>query len=664
MSAHRTIVIAMSLLALTPEGTRAQTVDYSAAEGMFGEPVTVSATGKPQRASEAPTSIKILTADDIRRSGATDIPSILRFVPGLDVRRYGQFDSAVGIRGYNTALNPRVLVLVDGRQVYQDDYGYTLWSLIPVTLSEIRQIEIIRGPNAALYGFNAVSGVINIVTYDPLRDRKNAVSVQGGTQNQIYGEGVATLQSADRFGIRVSGKATRADEFGGYRAIDTIEGPDVETGAADMRYRLNDKTELGVSASIGQIRTDFYPDLGSYLPLDVESDSLRGTLSSDTAIGLIQFDAYRNANNLRSTGTKIDLGWQQDTTVVKASDLVRIGSDHTVRIGAEYRNNTIASDTYFSGEMTSDVLSGSAMWNWQMRPNLSLTNAVRVDAMSVRRDGSDVSIPGIGKRFEDRRIVEPSFNSALLYAPTEVDTFRLSAARALQLPSLLSLGLFYSQGPFLGAGTTDLDPSAVMNYEIGYERKLPTLGSQLSASVFVQDTDKTIGSPFAAPFEFTPEGQILTLADNFDGSSAVGGEIGIDGHSETGWRWNLSYSLASIRDRSPDAVLFDSPSINYAAQNPVHSVIAGLGVTWDRLEIDGQARWQSEFTDFRFDDTRAQNVAIEVPDYVTLNVRAGYKLNDKATASVTAEQLNAARILTSAGRPSERRLMAGLKFEF
>jgi outer membrane receptor for ferrienterochelin and colicins len=165
----------------------AQTVDHTAFEQMFGEPVTTSAIGKPQRASEVPVEMDIITADDIRRSGATNIPDVLRFIAGLDVRQYGMEDAAVGIRGYNTALNPRVLVLLDGRQVYHDDYGLTAWPLIPVVLSAIRQIEIIKGPNSALYGFNAVSGVINIVTYDPLLDKVNGFRVSGGSRGEAYG---------------------------------------------------------------------------------------------------------------------------------------------------------------------------------------------------------------------------------------------------------------------------------------------------------------------------------------------------------------------------------------------------------------------------------------------------------------------------------------------
>ena len=158
--------------------------------------------------------MEIVTAEQIRRSGVDNIPDVLRFVAGLDVRRYGQLDASVGIRGYNTALNPRVLVLLDGRQVYEDDFGYVPWQLIPVASRDIRQIEIIKGPSAALYGFNAVSGVINIVTFDPLRDKINGVTLEGGTQRQGYGEAVATAQIPGSVGVRLSAEGFRGDEFG------------------------------------------------------------------------------------------------------------------------------------------------------------------------------------------------------------------------------------------------------------------------------------------------------------------------------------------------------------------------------------------------------------------------------------------------------------------
>ena len=116
---------------------RAQSVDYQAMEQLFGEPVTTSVTGKPQRAAEAPANIEIITQDDIRRSGATTIPDVLAFVTGVDVRTYGLGAQDVGIRGYNQASNPHLMVLINGRQVYMVDYGRIVWENLPVQLSLI-----------------------------------------------------------------------------------------------------------------------------------------------------------------------------------------------------------------------------------------------------------------------------------------------------------------------------------------------------------------------------------------------------------------------------------------------------------------------------------------------------------------------------------------------
>src|ERR1700722_10297716 len=114
MTATRSCAWAMAMLTLSVTvPAAAQSVDYQALEQLFGEPVTTSVTGKPQRVTDAPANIEIITQDDIRRSGATSIPEVLQFVPGLDVRRDGFAGADVGIRGYNQTANPHLMVLVN-----------------------------------------------------------------------------------------------------------------------------------------------------------------------------------------------------------------------------------------------------------------------------------------------------------------------------------------------------------------------------------------------------------------------------------------------------------------------------------------------------------------------------------------------------------------------
>ena len=196
----RTLLASVSMLSMSVGYARAQSVDYNAMEQMFGEPITTSVTGSPQRASEAPAAMTIVTQDDIRRSGADNLPDVLQFVNGIDIERFSFGQADVAVRGYDQPMTPRLLVLVNGRQVYLDSYGYVDWNAIPVQLSEIRQIEVVKGPQSALFGFNAAGGVINIITYDPLFDKVNTATIGYGTDGTILGSAVATGQIAARAG--------------------------------------------------------------------------------------------------------------------------------------------------------------------------------------------------------------------------------------------------------------------------------------------------------------------------------------------------------------------------------------------------------------------------------------------------------------------------------
>src|ERR1700733_11806698 len=139
---------AAMFMALLPSPMYGQAVDYGALASLFKEPVTTSVTGSPQRVSEVPATMEIITAEDIRRSGAKDIPGVLRHVGGIDTLEWGNDNIDVGVRGYDQAYSSRLLVLVDGREVYADNYGYTPWSSVPVELGAIRQIEVVKGSNS------------------------------------------------------------------------------------------------------------------------------------------------------------------------------------------------------------------------------------------------------------------------------------------------------------------------------------------------------------------------------------------------------------------------------------------------------------------------------------------------------------------------------------
>src|SRR5437899_2275732 len=132
-------------------------------EDIFEEQV-VTASVRSSSETKTPASLTVITGDEIRMIGAATIPEILRRVPGIDVAEMNPSDTNISVRGFNRRLANKVLVLVDGRSVYQDFLGGTFWPVLDVAIQDIDRIEVIRGPGSALYGANAFAGVVNIIT--------------------------------------------------------------------------------------------------------------------------------------------------------------------------------------------------------------------------------------------------------------------------------------------------------------------------------------------------------------------------------------------------------------------------------------------------------------------------------------------------------------------
>ena len=132
-------------------------------EELANYPIT-SVSKHEEKLSEAPAAIYVVTQEDIRRSGLTTIPELLRLVPGLDVARINGNQWAISSRGFNDRYANKLLVLVDGRAVYTPSFGGVFWNAQDVVLEDVDRIEVIRGPGATLWGANAVNGVINITT--------------------------------------------------------------------------------------------------------------------------------------------------------------------------------------------------------------------------------------------------------------------------------------------------------------------------------------------------------------------------------------------------------------------------------------------------------------------------------------------------------------------
>jgi iron complex outermembrane receptor protein len=165
-----------------------------------------------QPVSEAPAAVSVINQEDVRRSGATSIPDLLRMVPGVQVARVDASRWAVGARGFNDVFQNKLLVLVDGRSVYSPIFSGVWWEFQDYLLEDLERIEVIRGPGATLWGANAVNGVINITSKSARDTQGLLVSAHGSNIEQIGGLRYGGVIDEKTF-YRVYGKARRTDDF-------------------------------------------------------------------------------------------------------------------------------------------------------------------------------------------------------------------------------------------------------------------------------------------------------------------------------------------------------------------------------------------------------------------------------------------------------------------
>jgi iron complex outermembrane receptor protein len=642
-------------------------MDYGALEQLFGEPVTTSATGSPQRVTEVPSNMEIITADEIRRSGANNIPGVLRHVAGIDVLQWTSDESDVGVRGYDQVRSPRLLVLIDGRQVYADFYGYTPWSTLPVELSAIRQIEIVKGPNCALFGFNAVGGVINIITFNPLYDDVNTVSATGGNDHLSQGSGVATFRLADVTAWRISAGGRRNDDFSTPIPPASAGSPRLgENRAAidvDGVIRLSDRVQLEIDVSHTHANQVEIDPLYTFSYERYVANSARAMVTADTGFGLVQATAYTNWIKDLDTATPGEnpAHFGNQVSVAKIQDIFKLGSDHTFRLSAEYRYDHAPTVPVTGAHVFYDVTSAAGMWDWKVSQTVAFTNALRVDRLSLGREGYVPANYPLSNADWNRSYTEASFNSGLVWKADLRDTVRLTAARGVQIPSLISVGAYLSVDPPV-TGVPTLRPTIVMNYELGWDRTLPWLGAQWRASAFHQQSDDlatveagTISAPGATTY----------FAQSNVGSSTMNGlELKLSGTTAQVWRWGMAYRYEVIRDHFDPIAQGGATFLEYQHTTPAHVIIANLGWAPRNWELDAYLHYQSSMQGLTPSALGFGTVLAPIDAYLSADVRVGYRPIQWVTLALSGKNILYANQRQTSGPSVEPQVFASATVDF
>lgn len=420
----------------------------------------VTAARQEQKINEVPYAVTVITGEDIRRSGAFSVPDALRLAAGVDVGDLSSGTVAVSPRGFHGFLSRQVLVLVDGRQIYDSLFGGTLWNSWPVQLEDIERIEVIRGPGGVTWGANAMNGVVNIITKEPAADTGLTWTFSGGSRGwnrEHFDYGF----SEDRLQLRISGEFEGHDGFprGGSPLFPLDD--DFKVGRINLKavYRPSDRDTLTVGA--GHALVDGGMSLAPLTGIGAaknpfsQASYLQFRWSHETA-DQRQTDLTAYVNEFAgSSGTKfLDYRFQQ--YALQLSYAFDAGEAHRIRLGLDTRADVL--DTSYAQPflLTEDFLSTGIIGlyiqdEWQLAPRWRLDLGARVD-------------------YEFYGGFQPSARAALSYDISENQVCFAAVSRAFQMPSvgLRHLNIPGFNGVLRATASQDVSPESVIAYELGY----------------------------------------------------------------------------------------------------------------------------------------------------------------------------------------------------
>lgn len=658
----------------------AQAVNYAALQDVLGEPVTTSVIGKPQRASDVPASVTIITRDEIARSPARTVPDLLQAYAGIDVNHWTAGQSDVAVRGGVQTYNARLLVLVNGRQVYLDHYGSTDWNLLGIQLDEIQQIELVRGPAGALFGFNAAAGVVNIITVDPLAGRHGTLVAEGGTHGQARLSATAALPISPDLGLELSGghqqederhlpsglyqparvDGVRADQVGGRLSAtpDPATRVDLEGGWADNR-----QLEFLPSQLLSEQR--------------YRSEHAGLVVDHDTGWGGLTGRAYTNWLNVTygATTSPTDplfalssVAFRNRITVAQGSSLVRLTDQDTLRVGLEFRDNQLFSADTFARRVGYQNGAISTMLDLHPAEGVALSLAARVDRLWLGESGA---IPepkaNVGADF-DRTITEPSFNVGLVWKMGGGTQLRVNGGRGLQLPSLAGFGLriVVPQGPsplpLLTAGDPGLQPAITWSGEAGLAQRIGQ-SVRLDGTLFYTRTVHTLATPGSnAIFGLVtqPAPVLVTRIANIGSFDTLGIQAGASGKVAGALQWRAAYTWTHVSQRLPAVAASLAYAFSPRDTTPAHVATLGLDYAHAGWSVDAETRFTSATRQFSFDRTYALAL-MPVPRALTLDAKVARALTPRLSVYAAGENLGDARGASGSPIPADRRVRAGLR---
>jgi iron complex outermembrane receptor protein len=524
---HLRMAAALVVLATLPALAAAETslenlADLSLEE--LGNIEITSVSRRVERILDAPASVYVITAEDIRRSGATSLPEALRLAPNLLVAQVSTGGYSISARGFNSSAGNKLLVLIDGRSVYTPLFSGVFWDVQDTMLEDVERIEVISGPGGTLWGTNAVNGVINVIT-------RSSKDTQGGLL--AAGAGNRESGGAVRYGGAI-GADGHYRVYGKYSDIDhtSLANGDAVNDGLYMR-RAGFRADWDRGGDQFTVQGDAYggekaqPAPGTITlngisrlnPVAISGFNLNSRWSHDLDGGSkLGLQAYYDHTERNVRGTFDDT---LDIVDVQFQHALQPAAAHAVVWGAEYRHgrDRIVNDDFIAFLPASVDQVWSSLFAQDeiaLGENLSLTLGTRLE----RNDYT-------GNEFL------PSARLAWKFIPDNM--LWTAASRTVRAPSRIDRDFYFpATAPFLIQGGPDFRSEVAQVYEFGY-RGQPWTRLTWSATGFYTEYDHL------RTLEIDPGGTFLVWGNEMDGRTS-GVEMWATYQASAGWRVNAGFT--------------------------------------------------------------------------------------------------------------------------
>lgn len=618
-----------------PSPVKANNEDFSdfSIEDLMNLKVT-SVSKKAQNLSDTATAIFVITADDIKQSGATNIPDILRMVPGLNIARIDSNKWGVNTRSATSRFADKLLVLLDGRVLYSPSFSGVYWEVQDIMLEDVGRIEVIRGPGATLWGANAVNGVINIISKHAKDTQGSLISFGGGTVEKAFASARHGIKISDETYARFYAKGFKRDGFHYYAGGDASD----EWGTIRGGFRLDSKYSSKDSLTI---QGDIYRG-------EVDQRLVRATsappysLISDFSTVFSGADLITRWQRVLSSNSDYTLQAYYDRTTRKEGVIQE--SRNSIDVDFQYRfkpweNHDIVSGIrfYYTSHHFSDSL--SIVINPSIRRD-SLFSIFLQDELQIIDDSLWVTF---GSKFEknDYSNYEMQPSARILWVPHVNHRIWSAVSHAVRTPSRvehdgrinnLVIPPFTTSNPgpmplaLSILGNPRYDSEELMAYEVGY-RYIPNQVFSVDIATFYFDYDNLRTTEMTQPvFYDTYLEQPLIFTHNFK-SNSYGGEISVAWQVYSSWKLDIAYSYL-VSDLEEGLQL---------GKEPMHQVSLrsdySLG---NNVYLHAWLRYVDEVNAiYSFSPTQT----IDIDDYIALDLHLNWKLSKNTDISLIGQNL-------------------------